>query len=231
MVGRSDAVGQLIQLFLGLLVLVDDDGVVKVAALDEVGGQHHFHFTHETEGAGRSNLLFEVCHVVQRGELAAEDLGLEGNHGGDAERLVGQDGDDAACLVVAHFYFLVDDIEILGGILLHDAHASDVLYVFLGRTVEDGYLRAIDLDEAIVHAEGVEGSQCVLHGGAACFALSKDGAASGFDNVLGDGLDDGLAGEVYALDFVAVVFGGGVERNDEVQSSVEALAVKREATA
>ena len=93
----ADAVGQLVQFFLALGRLVDDNGIVQVAAADQACGQHHFHLAHEAEGACGSYLAFKVVQRFQRRELVVQHLRVEGNHGRDAELVVGQDGHDRTC--------------------------------------------------------------------------------------------------------------------------------------
>ena len=229
--GRSDAVGQLVEFVLRLGLLVDDDGVVEVATLDETSRQHHLDLADEAERTCRSYLFLEVAHVVERSKLRAEDLRLEGNHSRDAELLIGQDGDDAACLVVAHFDFLVNDVIVLGRVLLGDAYAADVLDIDLSRAVEDGHFGTVDLNEAVVDAERVEGCQGMLDRRAASIAFSQHGAAGGLHDILGHGIDNRFAGQVDALDFVAVVLGGGVEGHDKAKTCVQSFAMQRETAA
>ena len=67
-------VSQHIQTFLCGLTLVDDNGIVQVAALNEVGLQERLDVTYKYEGAGCSNLLGVVLRLVERGKLAADEL-------------------------------------------------------------------------------------------------------------------------------------------------------------
>ncbi len=52
--------------------VVDDDGVIQVAALDKVELQQWHHLAHKHEGAGSGNLVLELAQVVERGKLVGE---------------------------------------------------------------------------------------------------------------------------------------------------------------
>ena len=58
-----------VETFLCGLHLVDDDGVVEVAALDEVGLQQWFDVAYEYEGTCRSNIGAELVDAVECGKL------------------------------------------------------------------------------------------------------------------------------------------------------------------
>ena len=85
-------VSQHVQTLLSGLTLVDDDGVVQVTALDEVGLQQRLNVTYKDEGTRSSNLCSIVLHVVECCKLAADELRLKRTHGGNGELLVGQQG-------------------------------------------------------------------------------------------------------------------------------------------
>ena len=130
-VGHLEVVGELVELLLLHLPLVDDDGVVEVAALDEVGLEQGHDVAHEDEGAGGGYLLAVGLHLVEGGELAVHKLALEGAHCRDAELLVGEDGDHGSALVL-HLYLVADDVVVFLGVLLLDAHALDFLHIHGG---------------------------------------------------------------------------------------------------
>ena len=86
---RSDAVGKDVQFCLCLLLFVDDDGVVEVAASNEAGSQHHFHFTNEAECAGRGYLGAEEAYVAQLCGLVVKHFAGEGDSDVKAEMVAG----------------------------------------------------------------------------------------------------------------------------------------------
>ena len=72
-----EEVGKLVEFLLWNLTLVDDDGVVEVAAFDEVGLKEWHNVAHEDEGAGRSDFVGELVDVVEGRKLTADELRLE----------------------------------------------------------------------------------------------------------------------------------------------------------
>ena len=148
-------VGELIELSLLYLTLVDNDGIVQVATLDEVGLEQWHDIANEYEGTCRSNLVNISLHFVEGGKLAVDELALEGTHRRDAEFLVWKDGDDRT-VVVLHLNLMTDDIIVLFCVLLLDAYALNLLYIHGSRAIEDRELRTVNLDETVVDAEGIE---------------------------------------------------------------------------
>ena len=154
-VRHLEMVGELIELSLLYLALVDNDGIVQVATLDEVGLEQWHDIANEYEGTCRSNLVNISLHLVEGSKLAVDELALERTHRRDAEFLVRKDGDDRT-VVVLHLNLMTDDILVLLCILLLDAYALNLLYIHGCRAVEDRELRTVYLDETVVDAEGIE---------------------------------------------------------------------------
>ena len=141
---------QHVETLLSGLTLVDDDGVVQVAALDEVCLQQRLDVTNEDKRTGTGNLGGVFLGVVDGGKLRADELRLEGAHCRDGEFLIGQDGDARTRVLVLHLNLLADDIVVLGGILFFDAYLLNLLHILDGRAVEDGELRTVHLNQAVV---------------------------------------------------------------------------------
>ena len=224
-------VGKLVETFLRNLPFVDNNGVVEVAALNQPGLEQRLNLAHKDEGAGVGNFFGKVLHIIERGKLAVDELRVEGNHCRDGELLIGENDDGRAGFFVAELDFFLDDVEVLGSILHHDAYAADILDILLGTAVENRKFRAVDLYEAVVDAHGVEGSHTVLNGAATRVAACHDGAARGIYHVFGNGIDYGFALQVNALYLISVVFGGGVEGNGKAQTCVQAFSEKGETPA
>ena len=222
-------VGQHVETLLCGLTLVNDDGVVEIAALDEVGLQQRLEVAHEDKGTCRSYLLSILVDIVEGGKLAVDELRLEAAHRGERELVVGQDGDARAVLLVLHLYLLADDVVVLGSVLLFDAHLLNLLYKLDGRAVEDGELRAADLYEAVVDAQSVEGAEAVLHGADAYVALAEDGAALCVDHILGYSVDGRHPFEVDALNLITMILRSRIESDSEAQSGMKAFSAKGEA--
>ena len=220
-------VGEVVELLLADLTLVDDDGVFEVAALDEVGVEQRHDVAHKHEGAGWSHFRGKIVHIVERGELAVDEFRLERAHRRYRKLVVGQNRDARTRFLVANFDFLANDEPFFRGGLLFDAHLADFLDIHECRAVENRKFGSIDLNQAVVDAEGVECSEGVFNGRNAHVALCQNGSALGVCDFLGDGLDDGLSFEVDALNAVAGVFGYRIERHGEVQTRVQPFTRKR----
>ena len=71
---------QHVEALLSGLTLIDDDGIVEVAALDEVCLQQRFDIADEDEGAGTGNLCGILGRIVDGGKLRVDEFRLEGAH-------------------------------------------------------------------------------------------------------------------------------------------------------
>ena len=148
-------VGELIELSLLHLALVDNDGIVQVSTLNEVSLEQWHDIANEYEGTCRSNLVNVGLHLVEGSKLAVDELALERTHRRDTEFLIWKNGDNRT-VVVLHLNLMTDDVIVFLSILLLDAYALDLLYIRSSRTVEDRELRTVYLDETVVDAEGIE---------------------------------------------------------------------------
>ena len=83
-------IGQLVELLLRCLFLVDDNCIVEVAAFDKVGLEKRFDVAHKNKCASRCNLSGEIADIVESGKLAVDELGIEGAHSGETELLIGK---------------------------------------------------------------------------------------------------------------------------------------------
>ena len=79
---------------------------------------------------------------------------------------------------------------VLLGLLLYDAYAQYILYIQLSAAFEDGKLRAIDLDVAVVYAQCEEGREAMLYGADTLCAIGEYGAALCLIHILGQSLDE-----------------------------------------
>ena len=66
----------------------------------------------------------------------------------------------------------------------------------------------------------------MLNRAATCFAFSNDSAAGGVNHVLGNRLNDGFAGQVNALNFITVIFGGRIEGDGQTETCVKSFSVE-----
>ena len=217
-------VGQHVEALLSGLALVDHDGIVQVAALDEVGLQQRLDVANEHERAGRGNLCIVSIGIIERSKLRADEFRLEGAHGCYREVFIGQDGDARTGVLILHLDLLADDIEVLGGVLLLDANLLDLLHILDGRAVEDGKLRAVNVDHTVVDTHRVEGGESVLYGRYTGIAFCQDCTTLGVNHILCYCVDDGLTFEVDTLDLVTRVLWSRIEGYGEIQSCMQAFS-------
>ena len=86
----AQLIGQAVELFLADYSVDNYDGVIQVAAFDQVLFKEELHFVQEDESAARSNILSVVGCTVIMSVLLPEDVGVEIDHGHDLEAIVGQ---------------------------------------------------------------------------------------------------------------------------------------------
>ena len=91
-------VGQTVEVGLCHGGVVDDDGVVEVAPLDEVVLHQGLNLAHEYKCAAGGNLSGILLDMLEGGELVVEDFGVEVNLDIDAEIVVGEYDYRRACL-------------------------------------------------------------------------------------------------------------------------------------
>ena len=114
----TDSMSELVELCLFNLLVVDDYSIVKVAALDEVGIEERLNLTHEDECTGSSNLLLEVCHVVEHSILVVEHwrrIIYEGSH----REMIVWINLKLEPVFVGYLIFLCDAEHLTLGILFH----------------------------------------------------------------------------------------------------------------
>ena len=85
-----------------------------------------------------------------------------------------------------------NDIDVLLRILLLESDALDLLDEISGTAVEDRHLGCIDIDDAVIYAHRVEGTEGMLDGGDTPFTFFQDRTALRTGNVVREGLVTGL---------------------------------------
>ena len=85
---NTQHVGQHVQTLLGGLTLVDDDGVIHIATLDEVGLEQGLNIADKHKGACWGNLGGEVFYSVDCGKLRIDEFRLKRAHDRQRELIV-----------------------------------------------------------------------------------------------------------------------------------------------
>ena len=222
--GSAHHVGDMVEVLLVQGRVVDDDGIVEVAALDEVGLDELLNLAHEDECAAGGDLLAEVLEVLKGGVLVAQDGRVVVDFDVHRELVVGEHHQLGAGFLVDDLDFVADDKELLVGGLLHEARLLYLFHELDSAAVEDRHLGTVDLDEDVVDTGGIEGGHAVLDGADGDIAGCDDGASVGVDDIFGDGLYHGHALDVGALKGIAVVFGSGQKGGLNVKAGMQAFA-------
>ena len=205
------------------LTLVDHNGIVEVATLDEIRLKQRLDVANEYEGTCRGNLRGIFPGIIEGCKLRTDKLRLKGAHRRDGEVLVGQDGDDRTSIVVFHLNLLSDDIPVLRGILLFDAHLFDLIHILDSRSVEDGELRAVHLNHTVVNAQRIEGRETVLNGRDAGITLAENGATLSIHHILCNGVNNGFTLQVDSLNLVTSILRGWVKCHSQVQTCMQSF--------
>ena len=218
-------VSQLVISFLRQLPVVDDNGVVEVASLDEPEVEQRLYLSDEDKCASGGYLSSKVIERVEVSKLIVENLRVERDLSVDTEMVVRQENEMFPILAL-NLHLLLYHIIVLFGILLLQTH---LLYLFDDRqsaSVKDGHLRTIKLDEAVVNATGIEGSHGMLDCAYLYFILYKYSASLRIAYQLGIAVDDGLTFEVCALDLISMILACRTEDSCDVLSCMQAFALQ-----
>ena len=191
---------EVLLLLLGHGILDHDDGVVHVAALDEVGLDEGFQLVEEDERAARRDFRCVVVAGLEGGILVADDLGIVIDVQRNGKLVVGVEDDGHALFGDGVDHLLGDVVIGALGLLLDDARADDGFGVLAGRTVHDGGFGTVDVDQCIVHAERPERRHDVFDGADAVAAGLDGGAARSVGHVIAQSGNYGLSLEVDATE-------------------------------
>ena len=215
-VGHIHQIGQTVELFLTHRRIVDNDGVVEIAPLDEIGVDKRLYLTHEDESAARSNLFGEVVKTVESGILIGENRRIEVHHDVDAEMVVGKNNDRRACFLVAIIVFF--------GFKLLKACLLDFLHIDFGTSVENRHLGSVDLDDDIVEAHGKKSGHGMFDSRDTHIAAGDDGATVGSHDILRHGGYCGLPFKIDATELIAVVLGSRFEGSGDVEAGMQTFS-------
>ena len=226
-VGFVEDLLEVFELLVGDGVLDHDDGVVQIAALDEVYLHQGFDLVQEDERAAGCDLLGVVVAGNERGVLVADDLRVVVDVYRDGELVVGVEDDGHALFGDGVDHLLGDVVERTFGLLVDQAGFGDGLGVGCGRSVENGGLFGVDVDHGVVDAQCPEGRHDVFDGMDAVSAEFDGRAARGVDHVVAQCRDYGLALDVGPSEDDAGIGLGGVDGHVHMNARMETLARER----
>ena len=199
------------QLVVGNGVLDHDDGVVQVAALDEVHLHQRLEFVQEDEGAAGGDFSREVVTGIEGGVLVADDFRVVVDVERYGEFVVGEE-DDGHALLGNGVDHLLGHLEVFAfRLLLFEARLDDGPGIFAGRTVHDGGFGSVDIDDGVVHAQRPEGRHDVFDGADAVAGMLDGRAARGVYDIVAERRNFRAAFEVDAPEDDAAVGLGGTD--------------------
>ena len=76
----TEQVGKFVEFVLFQLTLIDNDSIIHITALDEVGAEQRLYVANEYEGTCGSNVADELIHIVKGSKLTAYELRVERAH-------------------------------------------------------------------------------------------------------------------------------------------------------
>ena len=227
-VGLVEDLLEVLQLLVRNGVLDHDDGVVQIAALDEVHLHQRFQFVQEDERAARGDFVGEVVAGVEGGVLVADHLRVVVHVQRDGEFVVGVEDDRHALFGdrVDHLFGHV--VELALGLLVGDADFGDGLGIGAGRTVHDRGFARVDVDYGVVHAQRPERRHDMFDRAYAVTAGFDGRTARSVYDVVAQGGNYGLSLDVRAAEYDSGVRIGGVHGHGHFDTRMEALAGERD---
>ena len=106
-------------------------------------------------------------------------------------------------------------------------HALDSLHEQFRRTVKDRHLRCIDIDDAVIHAHGVERTQRMLHGAYFPFAVLQYRTAFGGRDIVRQRSVAGLVWQIHAPQAHTRIRRRRVEGSGHVQTRMQTYRTQR----
>ncbi len=224
----SHLVCQRVILVLREFVLIDDDGIVKIAALDKSSLDKREKFTNENERPGRRNVAYEVIRIIEFSLLACQPRRVEGDHHLE-RRLLIRDGDKEFAVRPLDLNPSVrNDKIVLLSILLLKTDLLDCVDEHDGTTVHDRHLRTVEFYEDIVDTAGIECSHRMFNCTDFGIAISNDRTALSLNDIIRKTVNDRLTFEIHSLNLVSVVHWCRTELRMDKPSCMKSHALKLE---
>ena len=203
-------------------ILHNNDGIVQVAALDQIHFHQRLQVMQEDEGAAGRDFRGVVVFGIEGRVLVADHLGVVVHVQRYGEFVVGVKDDGHAFFRNRIDHFFGDVVVGAFGFLGLQAGFDDRFRIFFGRTVHDRGFAGIDVDRGVVHAQGPEGRHDMFDGRNACAILFDGRTPRGIRDIVAQGRNFGFAFQVDAAENDAAVLRGGMYRHRHFDAGVEA---------
>jgi hypothetical protein len=204
-------------------VFGEDDGVVKRAATDQAHGAERLDIGFEAEGAGAGENLAKGIGIDEEFDLLLADEGMgEIDVTANTEFVGGIDADAAA---VFDDFDRFENAEVAAfAAKAAEAGLIEKLEERFGGTVEDGDFDVVEVDENVVDAVGIGGSEKVLSGGKQDALLHEAGGVADAGDVVAVSFDVEIV-EVDAAEDDAGIRGSGLKTEFGVNAGMETDAL------
>ena len=165
-------------------MLGQNQGVVHIAALDQVVGEQVFDFMEEDKGPANTDFMGIVLSRLPGGGLDAQHTGPEIDRNGIGGFVRRFDPDPGTGLFVPDLDGFRQRAVLAFRILLHEGIAAEGLHVETGAAVQDRNLDVVDVDDGVVNSHAGQGGKDMFHGIDVSAGTGKPGTAGrGSDSV------------------------------------------------
>ena len=215
---------EVLELLVRYGILDNDDGIVEVAALDEVHLEERFELVQEHEGAAGSDLARIIVVGIERGVLVADDLRVVVDVYRYREDVIGVEYYGDALFGYGVDHFLGHLVVFAFGVLLDKTRFDDLFCILSCGTVHDRGFRSIDVYQGVVDPECPECRHDMLNGADTCRSAGDGRAARGVGDELAQCRYRRLAFKVGAAEHDAEARFGGIDRHVDGKTRVQALS-------
>ena len=221
---HTNLVSQCIVTLLRQLILINHDGIVEVATLDETEVEQWFYFSHKNECASRSHFLSKILHMLQHSKLTCQHLRVESNLGIHTEFLIWQN-EQMLTMLALHLNLMLYNKVFFVSILFHQTYALDFLNENQSRTVKDGHFGTIQLNQTVVDSRSIKSSHRMLNRTYLHTVLQQDCAALSVSHIFCQTVDDRLIFQVNTLNLVSMMRRGRHECSCNKLTRVQTLSL------
>ncbi len=223
LVRNTHKVGQTVKFNLLQRTIVYYNGIIQIATFYEVGLYQRLHLAYKHKCTAGTYFAGKIGKVAKRGILIRQYRRIKRYHGVYAEIIVGQNYYRRTCFLVTYLYFRTYNIEILVHVLLLDSYLLYFFAIFICASIQNGNFRSVYLYKAVVYTESIKSRKGVLDGAYTYFAFFHNSASLCRCHVFCNGINYGLAFQVYTLYSVTMVFRRGTKLRFNDQTGVKSF--------
>ena len=214
-------IAEIIHTILGQFRFINDKCILEVATFDKSDPEERFYLAHEAERSRRSHLNRIIRQVTKRSMLLTQQFGVESDGHIYLIMVAGLDTHRMAMLGDILYRFF-NHIDLLLGVLLYQPDSLDGFHKHLRATIQDRHLGCIDINDAVIHTQGIEGRQGMLNRRYFPFTPLEHRASFRSRNIIRQSLMARLSGQIYPSQAQTCVFRRRMESSRDMQACVQA---------